>query len=71
MHKLSLVPQQDSAQLIYPAPSKPFKAPFYEVSAGYPSAAQDYLEQELDINEYMLGSPCFNIPVQSYGNVYA
>ena len=56
MYKLSKVPPLDSAQLIYPAaPSKPFKAPFYEVVAGYPSAAQDYIEQDLDLNEFMLG----------------
>lgn len=29
--------------------------PFYDVPAGYPSAAQDYMEQQLDITEYMLG----------------
>ena len=56
MYKLALVPPSDSAQLIYPAPSKQISYPFYEVAAGYPSAAQDYLEQELDITEYMLGA---------------
>src|SRR5262249_31114282 len=29
--------------------------PLYQVPAGYPSAAQDYIEQELDLTSYMLG----------------
>jgi DNA polymerase V len=56
MHKLALVQPLDAAYLLYPAQSSSVTLPFFEVAAGYPSAAQDYLEQELDINEFMLGS---------------
>ncbi len=56
MNTLSLVMKlPDSATIIYPAPSEPFPRPLYQMSAGYPSAAQDYLEKELDLNSYMLG----------------
>lgn len=56
MHQLSLVPKlPDGAHIIYPAPSQPFPLPLYQMSAGYPSPAQDYLEQELDLNSYMIG----------------
>ena len=36
-------------------PSKPLALPVYSVPAGYPSPAQDYLQEELDITSYMLG----------------
>ena len=56
MHHLALVPKlPDGASIIYPAASKPFPLPLYQMSAGYPSPAQDYLEKELDLNSYMLG----------------
>jgi DNA polymerase V len=29
--------------------------PLFQVTAGYPSAAQDYMEQELDIVDYLMG----------------
>ncbi len=46
----------DGATLLKVAPfSAPSPRPLYQVPAGYPSAAQDYLEAELDLNEYMLG----------------
>lgn len=31
------------------------KRPLFQVTAGYPSAAQDYMEQELDIVDYLMG----------------
>jgi len=56
MHKLSLVKKlPDGATLLRPAPSEPAPRPLYQMSAGYPSPAQDYLEKELDLNSYMLG----------------
>ena len=56
MHKFAVTDAlPDSATIIYPMPSEPFPRPLYQVPAGYPSAAQDYLEQELDLNSYMLG----------------
>jgi DNA polymerase V len=56
MRKLAVIRQlPDSANILYPAASAPFPRPLYSVPAGYPSAAQDYVEQELDLNGYMLG----------------
>ena len=45
----------DSATLLRPGPSASVPLPLYRVPAGYPSAAQDYMEQELDITSYMIG----------------
>ncbi len=56
MHKLSLVQKlPDTASLIIPIASGLNSRPLYQVPAGYPSPAQDYAEQELDLNNYMLG----------------
>lgn len=51
MHQLPI----DSARFLGLANSNPAVCPLFEVPAGYPSAAQDYLQQELDITSYMLG----------------
>lgn len=59
MHKLVVNNLPDSATLIRPAPFKPHALPIYPLAAGYstwPSAAQDYLQEELDINEYLMGA---------------
>jgi len=48
----------DSATPLRLAPFKPFPLPIFPLPAGYstwPSAAQDYLQEELDINEYLFG----------------
>ena len=45
----------DSATLLRPRPSASVPLPLYPVPAGYPSPAQDYAEQELDITSYMIG----------------
>jgi DNA polymerase V len=51
----SLATLHDSATLMRPRPSASVPLPLYRVPAGYPSAAQDYMEQELDITSYMIG----------------
>jgi DNA polymerase V len=56
MYKLAVAsPLPDSATLLYPIHSEPFPRPLFQVPAGYPSAAQDYIEDQLDLNNYMLG----------------
>lgn len=55
MYKLAVACLNDSACLLYPKPSPASPRPLYGVPAGYPSAAQDYMEQELDIAGYLLG----------------
>ena len=56
MHKpAGLTTLHDSATLLRPRPSASVPLPLYRVPAGYPSAAQDYMEQELDITNYMIG----------------
>jgi DNA polymerase V len=56
MHKLAVGnPLPDYTTILYPIPSEPSPRPLFQVPAGYPSAAQDYIEQELDLNSYMLG----------------
>ena len=56
MHKLALIEKPlDSATILYSQIGGPVARPLYHVPAGYPSAAQDYMEDELNLNEYMLG----------------
>ncbi|QBD75177.1 translesion error-prone DNA polymerase V autoproteolytic subunit [Ktedonosporobacter rubrisoli] len=55
MHKLSVARPLDTATLLKPVYSAPVLRPIFQVPAGYPSAAQDYMEQELDITNFMLG----------------
>lgn len=60
MHQLVVNNQPDKATLLRPAPFKLCALPVFPLSAGYstwPSAAQDYLQEELDIEEYLIG-PC-------------
>ena len=48
-------PQLDAvAPVLFKIPDH-LVVPLYSVPAGYPSPAQDYLEEELDITSYMLG----------------
>jgi DNA polymerase V len=58
MHKLVVNNLPDKATLLRPAAFQPFALPIYPMAAGYstwPSASQDYLQEELDINEYLMG----------------
>ena len=45
----------DGAIPLAPNYSSTIKLPLFNVRAGYPSAAQDYMEQELDIVDYLMG----------------
>jgi DNA polymerase V len=56
--KLVVNNQADSAIPLRIAASRPYALPVFPLPAGYstwPSAAQDYLQEELDINEYLIG----------------
>ncbi len=58
MHKLVVNNLPDKAIPLFPAALQPLSLPLYPMTAGYstwPSAAQDYLQEELDINEYLIG----------------
>ena len=56
MHKLVVNRDLlDTSTLMRPADSYHDPRPLFNVPAGYPSAAQDYMEQELDIADYMMG----------------
>jgi DNA polymerase V len=58
MHQLVVNNLPDKATLLRPAAFQPFALPLYPMAASYstwPSAAQDYLQEELDINEYLIG----------------
>ena len=55
MHRLVVNKALDSAIPITPNLSNTVSRPLFLVPAGYPSAAQDYMEQELDIVDYLIG----------------
>ncbi|MCG8329000.1 MAG: hypothetical protein MI974_15005 [Chitinophagales bacterium] len=43
---------------VIPLPELKISIPLYSsVSAGFPSPADDYLEQELDLNAYLIKNP--------------
>lgn len=50
--------------------NKTFKLPFYgsKVSAGFPSPAEDYLADSLDLNEYLIKHPAATFLVRASGN---
>lgn len=49
---------------------KKIKLPLYEypVSAGFPSPAEDYVDKELDLNEYVIKHPAATFFVRVKGN---
>lgn len=58
MHQLVVNNLPDKAIPLVPASSQAVTLPLYPMIAGYstwPSAAQDYLQEELDINDYLIG----------------
>ena len=49
---------------------KPVKLPFMEskIAAGFPSPAADYLEQKLDLNEYLIKHPASTFVIRVTGS---
>lgn len=59
MHKLVVNNPLDSATIIRPLEGRSHPLPIFPLAAGYsvwPSAAQDYLQEELDLNKYLIGN---------------
>jgi DNA polymerase V len=50
--------------------SQAFKLPLYgsKVSAGFPSPAEDYISERLDLNEYLIKHPAATFLVRATGN---
>jgi DNA polymerase V len=56
MNKVAAIKKPlDGAIPLQPGFADTVKRPLFHVPAGYPSAAQDYMEQELDIVDYLMG----------------
>ena len=55
MYQLVVNKPLDGAIPITPNLANSVIRPLFQVPAGYPSAAQDYMEQELDIVDYLMG----------------
>ena len=55
MRKSAMKKPLDGAVLLMPDLSSSVSRPLFNIPAGYPSAAQDYMEQELDIVDYLMG----------------
>lgn len=55
MPKLVVNKPLDGVIPLMPDLSSSVSRPLFLVPAGYPSAAQDYMEQELDIVDYLMG----------------
>ncbi|PVZ84167.1 peptidase [Serratia sp. S1B] len=52
-----------------PLPGTPFKLPFFSdnCAAGFPSPADDYIEKQLDLNEYCIQHPSATYFVRASG----
>jgi DNA polymerase V len=50
--------------------NKNYVCPFYlcSVQAGFPSPAEDYVEKQLDINEYLIANSSTTFFVRAYGD---
>jgi DNA polymerase V len=63
---------QDSASLTFLPPSFEFKLAIplasFPISAGFPSPADDYLEDSLDLNDYIVRHPAATFYVRVSGN---
>lgn len=57
-------------QIIFPHPGSDKLIPFFQdpISAGFPSPAQDYIENSLDLNELMIKHPASTFFVRVQGD---
>ncbi|MFN7038504.1 MAG: LexA family protein [Alphaproteobacteria bacterium] len=57
-------------EIISPVINSSLKLPYYEVrvQAGFPSPADNYLENELDLNDYLIHRPASTFFIKATGN---